>query len=122
MASRERPIMSITTPNISNQNPLILASQSIYRRQQLQQLTIDFSSQPAEIDESIIRDELPERRAQRLAQEKADSVLQQNPSAIVIGSDQVCALGDTIFRKPKTRENNIQQLQQFYQLLPLILA
>ena len=105
--------MSITTSEFSAHKPLILASQSIYRRQQLQQLKIDFSSQSAEINESIIPNEMPERRAQRLAQEKADHVLQQNPSAIVIGSDQVCACGDTIYRKPKNREINIQQLQQF---------
>ena len=95
------------------QRQLILASQSIYRRQQLKQLQVDFSHQPAPINEHLIKGELPAERARRLAEEKAHHVLQQHTSAIVIGSDQVCACGDVIFRKPKTREKNIQQLEQF---------
>jgi septum formation protein len=91
----------------------ILASRSVYRKQQLQQLGVDFSQVSANIDESLLSDELPADRALRLAQNKAHHVIKQYPHAMVIGSDQVCACGDVIYRKPKNRQKNIQQLKNF---------
>ncbi|KAA3638490.1 MAG: septum formation inhibitor Maf, partial [Proteobacteria bacterium] len=92
---------------------LILASSSTHRRQQLQRLGIEFRSRTAHVDESLRAAEKPKERALRLAIAKAESVKSQNPQAIIIGADQVCACDNQIFRKPKNRKNNIQQLIAF---------
>ena len=75
---------------------LILASTSPYRRQLLERLGLAFECQPPGTDETALSDELPEALASRLALEKAVSVARQNPGALVIGSDQVAALGDRL--------------------------
>ncbi len=93
--------------------PIILASGSVYRLRQLQQLQLDVQTQIADVDETLIPEESPPDRAGRLAIAKANKVKNQNKAAIVIGSDQVCALGHRIYRKPGNRENNIQQLRDF---------
>ncbi len=45
-----------------------------------------------------------------LARLKADFVLEAEPGAIVIGADQVLAIGNEIFRKPRSREEAREQL------------
>ncbi|MFV0544308.1 MAG: Maf family protein [Marinicella pacifica] len=93
--------------------PIILASGSVYRQRQLQQLQLDVQTQTADVDETLIFNESPPDRAGRLAIAKANKVKNQHKAAIVIGSDQVCALGHRIYRKPGNRENNLQQLRDF---------
>lgn len=93
--------------------PIILASGSVYRQRQLQQLQLDVQTQTAGVDETLIFNESPPDRAGRLAIAKANKVKNQHKAAIVIGSDQVCALGHRIYRKPGNRENNLQQLRDF---------
>lgn len=93
--------------------PIILASGSAYRLRQLQQLQLDVQTQTADVDETLIFNESPPDRAGRLAIAKANQVKNQHKAAIVIGSDQVCALGHRIYRKPGNRENNLQQLRDF---------
>ena len=93
--------------------PIILASGSVYRQRQLQQLQLNVQAQAAAVDESLITGENPENRARRLATAKAEKIKDQHTKAIVIGSDQVCARGDRVFHKPGNRENNIQQLKAF---------
>ncbi len=56
--------------------------------------------------------ETPEALVERLALEKASAVAQNHPNSLIIGSDQVAVLGDTIMTKPHTHENAIKQLQQ----------
>ena len=51
--------------------PLILASSSVYRQQQLSQLNIDFEAYSPDIDETPTADESPEELALRLAVSKA---------------------------------------------------
>ncbi len=93
--------------------PIILASGSVYRQRQLQQLQLDVQTQTADVDETLVAQESPSDRAGRLAIAKANKVKNQHKAAIVIGSDQVCALGHRIYRKPGNRENNLQQLRDF---------
>ena len=92
---------------------IILASGSVYRQRQMQQLQLNVQAQAAAVDESLISGENPENRARRLATAKAEKIKGQNKTAIVIGSDQVCACKDRDFHKPGNRENNIQQLKAF---------
>jgi septum formation protein len=52
----------------------------------------------------------PMDAAMALARLKADSVLEMEPGAIVIGADQVLSIGGEILQKPRSREEARQQL------------
>lgn len=90
---------------------LILASGSRYRRQQLSDIGYEFEVKAPNIDESAQTGESPPDLAKRLAYQKALAVLTVRPNAVVIGSDQVCALDDQALGKPGTEEAAIAQLQ-----------
>ncbi len=83
---------------------LILASGSSARRQMLASAGVTFAVHPADVDEDAIRATLanpdPMHVARVLARAKAEEVSRRNPHALVIGSDQVLALGHTIYTKP----------------------
>ena len=96
-----------------DQPSIILASGSIYRKQQLLSLGIQFTVQSPGVDETADIDETPEQLAQRLAIAKASKVKAHNPATCVIGSDQVCAFGQQVYGKPGTAEQAIKQLETF---------
>ncbi len=79
---------------------LILASTSPYRRALLERLRLPFEVVRPEVPEDPLPGELPIERARRLALAKAKAVSDRYPDAIVIGSDQVAALGDRVLDKP----------------------
>ena len=96
---------------------IILASTSPYRAQLLQRLQVEFVTRAPPVDEVHIPGEPPKARAQRLAQEKAETVAHQyataNPAAhfVVVGGDQTIAdSAHCIYDKPGTRKNAITQL------------
>ena len=95
------------------QPAIILASGSVYRQQQLQTLGLKFDVMPAAVDETALANEKPAQLSRRLAEAKAMKIKSQNPTACVIGSDQVCAFGQQVFGKPGTAEQATQQLQIF---------
>ena len=66
-----------------------------------------------DIDESRRADERPEDLALRLATSKALKAHAKFPEAVVIGSDQVCSLGNATYGKPGNIENAMAQLLQF---------
>jgi septum formation protein len=80
--------------------PLILASTSPYRRLLLDRLGIHFSVEAPQVDETRIAQEAPVALARRLATAKAQAVAARHRAAVVIGSDQVAAAGETILEKP----------------------
>ena len=55
---------------------------------------------------------MPRETALRLAEAKAIDVSRRNPGARVIGADQVLALGNKIFGKPRDRAHCHEQLQE----------
>ena len=66
---------------------LILASQSPRRKELLSQLGYQFETISADIDESIIDNELPRDYVLRLAIEKANVVAKNQPTdSVVLGS------------------------------------
>lgn len=89
---------------------LVLASTSPYRRELLARLIQDFDVIPPDIDESRLPGEPPIDLSARLARQKALAVAQTCPDAVVIGSDQVAALGTCVLGKPGTPENAVRQL------------
>jgi septum formation protein len=90
---------------------LVLASTSPYRRELLARLRLAFEVASPAIDEAPHGGEAPESLALRLAVEKAKTVATRFPDALVIGADQVAALGDQLLSKPLTHENAVAQLR-----------
>ena len=89
---------------------LVLASTSPYRQELLTRLGLPFETASPEIDESPHEGEEPEEFVQRLSLEKAKAVAAKYPDALIIGSDQVATLEDTILGKPGTHERAMKQL------------
>lgn len=92
---------------MSDFTQLILASASVARRALLEAAGLEFKIIPADIDETAIRDAILEKTsgaeaadvASVLAAEKARVVSSEHRDALVIGADQVLALGPKIFSK-----------------------
>jgi septum formation protein len=89
---------------------LILASTSPYRRTLLERLALPFEAVRPAASEEHIEDELPADRALRLSLTKAQAGAAARPGAVVIGSDQVAAVGNTVLDKPGNAENCRRQL------------
>lgn len=87
--------------------PVILASASIARANLLRAAGVEFVVMPATIDETRLKDEARQAGdsaiscAVALAIEKACWVSRQRPDSIVIGADQVLALGAEWLDKPR---------------------
>ncbi len=90
---------------------LVLASSSPYRRELLARLKIPFEVVLPEVDETPRPGETPQALVERLAVEKARSVAESVPDALVIGSDQVAVYDGAIVGKPHTHERAVQQLR-----------
>lgn len=86
--------------------PLILASQSPFRRMLMENAGLAFRAEAAAIDERAAEAGLaagnptPQAIAEALAIEKAKDVAGRNPGALVIGSDQTLSLEGRVFHKP----------------------
>ncbi|MBU3644672.1 MAG: septum formation inhibitor Maf [Candidatus Methylopumilus sp.] len=90
---------------------LVLASSSIYRKKQLQQLQLNFSVIAPFIDETPLANETPKQTALRLSIEKARSVELQHSNTLVIGCDQVASFEGKPLGKPLSHENAVKQLR-----------
>jgi septum formation protein len=95
---------------------VILASASGARAAILASAGIRFRQQPSTLDEAEEHKHFssgtpPWEVALTLARLKADSVLEMEPGAIVIGADQVLAIGDGILQKPNSQEEAREQLR-----------
>jgi septum formation protein len=90
---------------VVQRTPLVLASASPRRLDLLAQVGVAPDRvDPADIDESPLRDETPRRHALRLAVEKARAVAPRSPGAIVLAADTVVAVGRRILPKAETPE------------------
>ena len=94
------------------QRPLVLGSTSRYRRELLQRLSLSFEVSAPHVDETPAPGEAPRALALRLALAKAHAVAAQNPTAVVIGSDQVADLGGEPLGKPGDHDRAVQQLRR----------
>lgn len=78
----------------SGRVPLVLASASPRRIDLLRQIGLEPAAiDPADIDETPGRDELPPRLAERLAEAKARAVAARHPGCFVLAADTVVACG-----------------------------
>jgi septum formation protein len=107
-------------PSATARPPLILGSGSPYRRKMLEAAGLTFRVIPADVDEAALKRGLagqepkpsPGTVADALARAKAAAVSAAHPNALVIGADQVLALGDELFDKPGDLAAARQQLQR----------
>ena len=91
---------------------LILASQSPRRAQLLKQVGFEFEVIPSYIDESQIQEKDPASTVKALSFAKAQSVAEQIPDGIIIGSDTIVVLGDNILGKPETEDEAKHMLRR----------
>jgi septum formation protein len=94
------------------QRNLILASSSKYRRELLGRLNVKFQCISPQIDETPAEGETPLETSVRLAREKCLAVAQNQPEAIVIGSDQVADVDGEAISKPGHHEKARSQLRK----------
>lgn len=91
---------------------LVLASTSPYRRALLDRLGYPFTCEKPNVDEDRFKVEgrTPQALAALLAREKAREVSLRKPGALVIGGDQVAAIGTSILGKPGSVDMAVAQL------------
>ena len=95
---------------------LILASSSATRKALLAATALRFATSPAQIDERALERDLlgkgagPADVARSLAIAKAREVSARSGTALVIGADQVLALGDSLLHKPVDRDEALAHL------------
>lgn len=94
-----------------NNNSLVLASGSRYRKELLKRLGLTFKVWAPDIDESPKQGELPRDTAVRLARAKAEAGGRRFSQAWIIGSDQVADLDGEPVGKPGSLENARRQLR-----------
>lgn len=95
----------------SNAPQLILASSSPYRKALLERAGFQPACKSPEIDETPLLNEPPRECALRLSTLKARAIAANNDLRIVIGSDQVAALGSVKLGKPGNFEQAHLQLK-----------
>ena len=95
---------------------IILASGSAARAAILGSAGIRFRQEPSTVDEEVERERAtgtsPREVALHLAKLKAGAVFKKEPDAVVIGGDQVLAVGDEILQKPRDLKEAREQLQR----------
>ena len=90
---------------------LVLASTSRYRKALLERLGLAFEVAAPGVDERPLSGEHPADTALRLSALKATSLKEKFADALIIGSDQVAALGSERLDKPGNHENAVRQLR-----------
>jgi septum formation protein len=91
---------------------IILASQSPRRRELLALIGLAHEVMPADLDESVLPNEVPTAHAERLAREKAEVIAHREPGAIVIGSDTIVVLDGDILGKPRDHDDAAATLRR----------
>ena len=91
---------------------IILASSSIYRKELLERLLLEFKIVKPDMEEIRIEGETAYDTASRLAEEKAKKVSSQFKDAIVIGCDQTAEYNNIQIQKPLDFERAVSQLKE----------
>ena len=81
----------------------------------LNEAGIDFDVIVSSTDEDSIKKQISSlpfsAQVTLLAKAKAEPVSIQNPNSIIIGGDQMCALGKMLLHKPRSKEKAIESLK-----------
>lgn len=90
---------------------IILASASPRRKELLEKTGLEFSIDPANINEEKIYEKSARKLVEILAIEKAKEVAKRHPDCIIIGSDTAVVLDDKVLGKPKNKADAKRILQ-----------
>ncbi|WP_414546349.1 Maf family protein [Nostoc sp. CCY0012] len=91
--------------------PFVLASASPARLRLLQTVGIEPIVKPSDFDESQIQIDDPAQLVQTLAQRKAETVVPQFESALIMGCDSVLSMNGEIYGKPADAAEAIARWQ-----------
>jgi len=91
---------------------LVLASSSKYRKALLERLGLAFELAAPAVEERMLPGEAPAATALRLSILKARALEGRFGDALIIGSDQVAALGSERLDKPGNHANAVRQLRR----------
>lgn len=95
---------------------IVLASTSPTRQAMLRNAGLEFNAAAPQVDERALVTAHPEWApgdvALRLAEAKAEDVSRRYPQSVVIGADQVLALGSRVYSKPRDTADCRRQLQE----------
>lgn len=91
---------------------IVLASQSPRRAELLGRLGLEFTVEPAEVDEGYSGNEMPAAHAERLAREKAIVVAHRHPAELVIGSDTIVVLDSDVLGKPRDAQDAMRMISR----------
>ena len=89
---------------------IILASSSKYKAAALRKLKIDFKQIDPNINEALRDGEHPREASQRLALSKAKTVAENNPGAVIIGTDQIGICKQNILAKTGNTQRAVAQI------------
>jgi septum formation protein len=92
--------------------PIVLASQSPRRADLIGRLGLEFTVEPADVDEGYPEHEMPATYAERLAREKAIAVAHRHHDALVVGSDTIVVLDSDVLGKPKDEADAVRMLNR----------
>lgn len=84
---------------------LILGSTSPRRQALLKQLNIPFTIKQPNFDETSVTLKDPLKKVERLAKEKADSIVLPADNALILAADTVVAFEHNIFEKPTDKDD-----------------
>lgn len=89
---------------ISISSPFILASASPRRQELLKSVGLKFKTRPAHVNEDHIAGENPRQYVKRLALDKALTVADKYPEALVLGADTIVVIDGLILGKPENKK------------------
>lgn len=90
--------------------PVILASSSPRRRELLTLIGLTHEVRPANVDETLLADEIPWAYAERLARAKASAAAQ--PNTVSIGSDTIVVVDGDVLGKPADAADAARMLRR----------
>lgn len=94
---------------------IVLASQSPYRRAQLENFGLKFLAEKPQVDEDALKLQGPKdltELTRYLSAQKALSLKEKYPEAVILGSDQLTDLAGLRLDKPGTHEKAFAQLKK----------
>ena len=90
---------------------VILASKSKRRERLLKKLGLNFKIIDSKLDESNIKFKRPHLYCQKLANMKANLVLEKNPDSLIIGADTIVYIDNKILEKPSNYKEAFNMLK-----------
>ena len=91
---------------------LILASQSPRRKELLERCHVRFTTEVADIDETLDPSVSLEEAMEDLAWRKAEKIFEKHPDSVVIGADTIVVLDQEVLGKPKDEEDAFRMLSE----------